>query len=76
MIAGENYHGARVDIWSCGIILFAMVSGYLPFEDPDTNLLYKKILEGKFEIPNWISKDCSELINKILNIDPDERYTT
>jgi hypothetical protein len=47
-----------------------MVCGYLPFENPDTNLLYEKILNGKFEIPNWISHDCSELMNKILNIDP------
>ena len=70
MIAGENYHGSRVDIWSCGVILFAMVCGYLPFEDPDTNILYKKILDGKFEIPNWVSEDCKELMNKILNIDP------
>jgi 5'-AMP-activated protein kinase catalytic alpha subunit len=76
MIAGELYHGSRVDIWSCGVILFAMVCGYLPFEDPDTNLLYKKILDGKFEIPSWVSETCSNLINKILNIDPDERYTS
>jgi 5'-AMP-activated protein kinase catalytic alpha subunit len=52
-----------------------MVCGYLPFEDPDTTILYKKIMEGKFEIPNWVSDDCSDLINKILNIDPIERYT-
>jgi len=76
MIAGEPYLGARVDVWSCGVILFAMVCGYLPFEDPDTNLLYKKILDGKFEIPSWVSDNCKSLINKILNIDPDERLTT
>jgi len=75
MIAGEAYHGSRVDIWSCGVVLFAMVCGYLPFEDPDTNLLYKKILDGKFEIPNWVSDECSDLMKKILNIDPEERYT-
>jgi|TARA_B110001450_G_C17605146_1_gene474775 5'-AMP-activated protein kinase catalytic alpha subunit len=75
MIAGDAYHGAKVDIWSCGVILFAMVCGYLPFEDPDTTILYKKIMEGKFEIPNWVSEGCSDLINKILNIDPVERYT-
>lgn len=76
MIAGERYHGSRVDIWSCGIILFAMVCGYLPFEDQDTNILYKKILDGKFEIPDFVSVDCQDLINKILNIDPVERLTS
>ena len=54
----KNYDGFKVDIWSCGVILFAMVCGYLPFEDPDTNIVYKKILSGKFEIANWVSKPC------------------
>ena len=76
MIAGEAYHGSRVDVWSCGVILFAMVCGYLPFEDPDTNLLYKKIINGKFDIPQWVSEDCKDLMIKILNVDPDIRYTT
>lgn len=75
MIAGEEYHGARVDIWSCGIILFAMVCGYLPFDDPDTDNLYKKILSGKFEIPDWVSPSCNDLMTKILEIDPTVRYT-
>jgi 5'-AMP-activated protein kinase catalytic alpha subunit len=75
MIAGEAYHGSRADIWSCGIILFAMVCGYLPFEDPDTNVLYNKILDGKYQTPSWLSDECRDLISKILNIDPDERYT-
>jgi len=48
MIAGERYFGSKVDIWSCGVILYAMVCGYLPFEDPDTAKLYKKILRGDF----------------------------
>lgn len=46
MIAGKRYLGASVDIWSSGIILFAMVCGYLPFEDPNTSNLYSKILSG------------------------------
>ena len=40
MINGHSYHGSRVDIWSCGVILFAMVAGYLPFEDKSTAKLY------------------------------------
>lgn len=76
MIAGKEYHGAQVDVWSCGVILFAMVCGYLPFEDPDTNKLYKKILDGKFEIPTWVSESCSDLMNKILENNPEKRLDT
>jgi 5'-AMP-activated protein kinase, catalytic alpha subunit len=46
MIAGKKYLGTQVDAWSCGIILFALICGFLPFEDPDTTELYKKILKG------------------------------
>ena len=43
MIAGKKYVGLRVDLWSCGVILYAMLCGYLPFDDQDTQVLYKKI---------------------------------
>jgi 5'-AMP-activated protein kinase catalytic alpha subunit len=48
MIAGKKYNGTNVDIWSCGVILFALICGYLPFEDPNTSNLYKKILSADF----------------------------
>ena len=65
MIAGKRYHGLGSDIWSCGIILYAMTCGYLPFEDPNTNKLYKKILACDFLIPGFISPQ---------NKDPTKRY--
>ena len=52
MIAGKRYKGQSADIWSCGIILFAMVCGYLPFEDPNTAHLYKKIDHSSEEYLN------------------------
>ena len=55
MIAGKRYHGLMADVWSCGVILFAMVCGFLPFEDPNTNLLYKKILNADYQIPPFVS---------------------
>lgn len=70
MIAGKKYAGSGVDIWSCGVIMFALICGYLPFEDPDTSKLYSKILSGQFKIPSFVSKDASDLLKKILNTDP------
>jgi 5'-AMP-activated protein kinase catalytic alpha subunit len=75
MIAGKRYHGLNSDIWSCGIILYAMACGYLPFEDPNTNKLYKKILSCDYLIPGFISSMCKDMIKKILNTDPTTRIT-
>ncbi len=55
MIAGKKYQGLNADIWSCGVILFAMICGYLPFEDPNTATLYKKITAGDYTIPKFVS---------------------
>ncbi len=70
MIAGKRYHGLGADIWSSGVILYAMACGYLPFEDPNTTKLYKKILNCDYLIPGFISAGCKDLIKKILNVDP------
>jgi 5'-AMP-activated protein kinase catalytic alpha subunit len=75
MIAGKRYHGLISDIWSCGIILYAMSCGYLPFEDPNTNKLYKKILGCDYLIPGFVSASCKDLIKKVLNTDPLTRLT-
>jgi 5'-AMP-activated protein kinase catalytic alpha subunit len=74
MIAGKRYLGSNVDIWSCGVILFAMICGYLPFEDPNTANLYKKILSGEYTIPKFVSAEARELIQAILNTDPEKRF--
>ena len=75
MIAGNDYHGSKVDVWSCGVILYAMMCGYLPFEDPDTAQLYKKILKGDFVLPQFVSQDGGDILSKVLNTDPDTRFT-
>ena len=51
-----------------------MLCGYLPFEDPNTDKLYKKICNCDYSIPNYISEQGKDLIRKILNTDPDDRY--
>ena len=74
MINGKDYKGHLVDIWSSGIILFAMICGYLPFEDADNDVLYRKITEGRFSIPRYVSEQAKDLLRKVLNVDPSKRY--
>ena len=75
MIAGKRYHGSRVDVWSCGVVLFAMICGYLPFEDPNTSTLYKKILGGEYKCAAWVTPEAQDIMRRILNTNPDHRYT-
>lgn len=75
MIAGKKYVGPLADIWSMGVILFALVCGFLPFEDPNTAVLYKKILAGDYKAPKFISPEVRDLIARILETDPRRRYT-
>jgi len=75
MIAGRPYSGSCVDIWSSGVTLYAMVCGYLPFEETDIALLYGKILKGEFEIPSYLSIQVVELIKGLLTVDPSKRLT-
>lgn len=75
MLMGKAYYGLKVDIWSCGVILYAMICGYLPFEEKNNNLLYKKIIEGKFSIPSFVSESAKDLIRKILTVDSAKRFT-
>ena len=74
MIAGKRYHGLNTDIWSSGVVFYAMVCGYLPFEDPKTSNLYKKIMSADYQLPKFLSSQCKDLIRKILNTDPEQRY--
>jgi len=75
MVAGKKYNGFKIDIWSTGIILYAMLCGYLPFEDKDNDILFEKILECKLDFPKYISKSGRDLIEKILVKDPNKRIS-
>lgn len=74
MIAGKRYHGLQTDIWSSGVVFYAMVAGYLPFEDPKTSNLYKKIMAADYQMPKFLSPECKDFITKILNTDPEKRF--
>jgi len=75
MIAGKHYDPLFCDIWSCGVILFALVAGYLPFEDTSTPKLYSKILNGQYQMPAFLSRSVKDLIRGILTTDPSLRFT-
>ena len=75
MIKGYRYNGFAVDIWSTGIILYAMLCGYLPFEERDNKALFKKIIKCKVIYPKFISENPKNLIKKILVDNPDKRIT-
>ena len=75
IILGNKYNGLNVDIWASGIILFAMIYGYLPFDDKDNNILFRKILECKLEFPQdlYASDEVKDLISRILVFNPNKR---
>lgn len=75
MIQGKPYNPAGIDIWSCGVILFAMVCGYLPFEEEDTNKLWNRIIHADFTFPQGLSKPLQDMIYQLLTPDPTERIT-
>ena len=73
ILNGEEYHGLFTDIWSCGITLFSMVSGYLPFFDSQEHLIYTKICQLELEMPNYFSDSLVDLLSKLLQKDPTKR---
>ena len=80
MVRGHKYNGFKIDIWSSGIILYAMLCGYLPFEEMENDdcneVLFKNIMECNVEYPpEFIPPDAESLLRKILVKDPKRRIT-
>ncbi|KAF5316620.1 hypothetical protein D9619_006678 [Psilocybe cf. subviscida] len=75
IISGQPYDGTISDIWSCGIILYALLAAKLPFDDDDCPTLLRKISIGRFEMPADISPDAQDLISRMLTIDVKKRIT-
>ncbi|MBA0807140.1 hypothetical protein Gohar_022964 [Gossypium harknessii] len=70
-----GYDGATADLWSCGVILFVLLAGYLPFDDSNLMNLYKKISAAEFTCPPWLSFSAMKLITQILDPNPMTRIT-
>ncbi|KAL0284245.1 UNVERIFIED_CONTAM: CBL-interacting serine/threonine-protein kinase [Sesamum angustifolium] len=67
VIGKKGYDGAKADIWSCGVILFVLLAGYLPFQDDNIVAMYRKIYRGDFKCPPWFSPESRKLITKMLD---------
>ncbi|CAL9149786.1 unnamed protein product [Musa hybrid cultivar] len=75
VISGKLYAGPEVDVWSCGVILYALLCGTLPFDDENIPNLFKKIKGGIYTLPSHLSALARDLIPRMLIVDPMKRIT-
>ncbi|XP_048760542.1 5'-AMP-activated protein kinase catalytic subunit alpha-2-like isoform X20 [Ostrea edulis] len=73
VISGKLYAGPEVDIWSCGVILYALLCGTLPFDDEHVPTLFRKIKSGIFAVPDYLNKEVVSLLCLMLQVDPLKR---
>ena len=73
MISGKEYNGLYSDLWSCGVVLYCMLCGKLPFDDEKIKVLYRKIKTGDYIIPNYLSDIAQDVLKKILTVNPEKR---
>ncbi|KAJ7754441.1 hypothetical protein B0H16DRAFT_1316504 [Mycena metata] len=75
IVNGERYEGNATDIWSCGVILYALLTGRLPFDDKNVKVLLSKVKAGKYEMPDWIDPFAQDLLARMLVVDVSRRIT-
>ncbi|XP_016145452.1 serine/threonine-protein kinase BRSK1-like isoform X1 [Sinocyclocheilus grahami] len=75
VIRGEKYDGRRADVWSCGVILFALLVGALPFDHDNLRQLLEKVKSGVFHMPHFIPPDCQALLRGMIEVNPEKRLT-
>ncbi|GAV62480.1 Pkinase domain-containing protein/NAF domain-containing protein [Cephalotus follicularis] len=67
VISRKGYDGTKADIWSCGVILFVLLAGYLPFHDSNLMVMYRKIIKADYKFPSWFSPEVRRLLSRILD---------
>lgn len=75
IISGEGYSGFGADMWSAGVVLYALLSGTMPFKANNMNDLQNLIISSNYSEIKEVSKDASNLINELLELDPKKRLT-
>uniref|UniRef100_A0AAY5EX68 Maternal embryonic leucine zipper kinase n=1 Tax=Electrophorus electricus TaxID=8005 RepID=A0AAY5EX68_ELEEL len=75
LIQGKAYIGSEADVWSMGVLLYALLCGYLPFDDDNCMVLYRKITSGHYKNPHWLSPGSILLLNQMMQVEPKRRLT-
>ena len=73
IIYGRKYKGDKADMWSVGVILYAMLCGFLPFDGGNLKATLSLVKKGEYNLPDHLSDDACDLIQRILQKDPQER---
>ena len=70
VLEDKGYDGKVADVWSCGVILYVLLAGFLPFDEPTMSALFNKIQKGEFSYPSWFSSEVRRFLDTIMVTDP------
>jgi len=75
VLSDQGYDGKKADVWSCGVILYVLLAGFLPFDESTIVALFAKIQSADFTYPSWFTAEVRSLLDQMLVADPLQRFT-